>query len=135
MAAIKALIRYLSYLFHGLLALFLLAVSGLSLASGHANLRMGVLPWTGATLSYVLLFASLFGLVSLLLVIRGTLTWLFFLWTLAVTFFLIRGYIFSGYRFAAGEASTAGYLLLASLISIAGAWWAMRAGSGRKRRY
>ena len=49
MAALKALIRYLTYLFHGLLALFLLAVSGLSLATGQTNLRMGVLPWTGPT--------------------------------------------------------------------------------------
>jgi len=48
--ALKALVRYFSYVFNGLLALFLLAVSGLALASGAANLHLGMLPWSGAML-------------------------------------------------------------------------------------
>ena len=37
MEAVKALMRFFSYLFHGLLALFLIAVSGLALGTGAAE--------------------------------------------------------------------------------------------------
>lgn len=125
MAALKALIRYFSYLFHGLLALFLLAVSGLALVSGVQNLHLGMLPWTGSTLIYVVFFGSLYGLLSVVLAIRGSWQVLFFLWSLAVAVLLVKGYVFSGYHFSTGEAAKAGYLMLASVIALIGAWWAM----------
>jgi len=124
-AALKALIRYFSYLFHGLLALFLLAVSGLALVSGVQNLHLGMLPWTGSTLIYVVFFGSLYGLVSVVLAIRGSWQALFFLWSLAVAVLLVRGYVFTGYHFSPGEAAKAVYLMLASVIALIGAWWAM----------
>jgi len=133
--ALKALVRYFSYVFNGLLALFLLAVSGLALASGAANLHLGMLPWSGATLTYILLFGAVLGLIALVLALRGTLAWLLFLWTLAVTVLLVKGYVFSGYHFAPGEAKRAGYLILASVIGVIGAWWAIRPAAGRKDRY
>jgi hypothetical protein len=133
--ALKALVRYFSYVFNGLLALFLLAVSGLALASGAANLHLGMLPWSGTTLIYILLCGAVFGLIALVLAMRGTLAWLFFLWTLAVTVLLVKGYLFTGYHFAPGEATRAGYLTLASVIGMIGAWWATRAAGGRKDRY
>lgn len=135
MVALKALVRYFSYVFNGLLALFLLAVSGLALASGATNLHLGMLPWTGATLTYILFFGALFCVVALVLALRGTLAWLLFLWTVAVTVLLVKGYVFSGYHFAPGEANRAGYLILASLIGMIGAWWAARPGAGRKHRF
>ncbi len=135
MEALKALIRYLSYLFHGLLALFLLAISGLTLASGANSLHLGMLPWTGSTLTYVVFFGSLGGLIAVVLALRGTWRWLFFLWSLAVTILMVKGYIFSGYHFAPGEARKAGYLILASLIAPMGAWPAMGRRAERKGRY
>ena len=42
----KALARYFSFVFHGLLTLILIAVSGVALASGH-SLSLDMLPWTG----------------------------------------------------------------------------------------
>jgi len=119
----KALMRYYSYLFHLLLALFLLAVSGLALATGSANLRLDMLPWTGQTLTYVLFFGALGGLIAVLLAMKGTLRILFLLWSLLVAIFLIKGYIFSGYKFQTGEFRTAIYLIVASLIAIPGAWF------------
>lgn len=135
MEALKALLRYFSYLFHGLLALLLLAISGLTLASGATNLHLGMLPWTGSTLIYVVFFGSLAGLISVILAIRGRWRWLFFLWSLAVTVLLVKGYVFSGYHFAPGEARKALYLILASLIALLGAWAAMWRRTERKRRY
>jgi hypothetical protein len=118
--------RFFSYLFHALLALFLFAVSGLAWATGSAqNLNLGMLPWTGATLTYVVFFSALFGLVSLLLALRGSLRFLFLLWALAVLVFLLKGYLLSGYRFHGGDWTTALYLMIASLLAVPGAWFQM----------
>jgi hypothetical protein len=127
----KALMRYYSYLFHLLLALFLLAVSGLALASGAGNLRLGMLPWTGPTLTYAVFFGALAGLIAVFLAMKGTLRILFLLWSAVVAVFLIKGYIFSGYKFQVGEFRTAIYLIVASLIAIPGAWFQLR----RVRKY
>src|SRR4051794_11920184 len=109
----KALMRYYSYLFHLLLALFLLAVSGLALASGAGNLRLGMLPWTGPTLTYAVFFGALAGLIAVFLAMKGTLRILFLLWSAVVAVFLVKGYIFSGYKFQVGEFRTAIYLIVA----------------------
>jgi hypothetical protein len=42
---LKAMVRYFAYVFHALLALFLIAVSGLAMASGGGDLRLRMLPW------------------------------------------------------------------------------------------
>ena len=83
MGVVKTLLRFFSYLFHALLVLFLLAVSGLTLLLGGQSLHLGMLPWTGSTLTRVVFFGSMGGLVALLLAIRGRLRALFFLWSLA----------------------------------------------------
>src|SRR4051812_21474670 len=110
----KAIMRYYSYLFHTLLAIVILAISGLAMASG-TGLRLGMLPWSGDTLNYVLLFGALFGLAVTLLAMKGTLRILFLIWSFLVFVLLVKGYIFSGYKFAPNEFRTALYLILASL--------------------
>ena len=125
MGVVKALLRFLSYVFHGLLAFGLLALAGLSLAAGADSLHMGMLPWTGSTLLWVLLFGSLAGLLILILALRGTMRWLFFVWSVMVAGLIVKGYFLSGYRFSPGEASTALYLLVGSLIGLVGAWFVM----------
>ena len=134
MAALKALVRYFSYLFHGLLALSLLAISGLAWMTGE-NLHLGMLPWTGASLTYVVFFASLFGLISAALAIRGSWRVLFFLWSLAVVVLLVKGYVFTGYHFSPGEPLKAASLTLASAIAVIGAWLAMWHDGDRIGRY
>jgi hypothetical protein len=121
-----AIVRYYSYIFHGLLALFLIAVSGVALAVGPGSLHLDMLPWTGSTLTYVVLFGGLFGLLTVVLAIRRQLPVLFFIWSLVVAIMLIKGYIFSGYGFEPGGFSTAVELIVGSLIAIAGPWSQMR---------
>jgi uncharacterized membrane protein len=130
---IKALMSFLSYVFHGLLCLILLAMSGLALAAGAQTLQLGMLPWTGSTLLYTMLFGALFGLLTLLLAIKGTMRPLFFVWSLAVTLLLFKGYIFSGYRFTPGEFRTAMYLIVGSLIALIGSWAQMGRKAGARR--
>ena len=134
MAVLKAVISWLSYLFHFLLALLLLGIAALALASGPQNLHLEMLPWSGSTLDYVLLAGSLFGLLSIGLAVTGRLRFLFLLWSLAVAVLLTKGYIFSGYRFAVGEWRHAVYLITAAWVAVAGAWFQVRAQSVRGPR-
>ena len=136
MAVVKAIVRAYSYLFHALLALFLVAVSSLTLASAPQSLHLEMLPWTGSTLAYAVFFGSLFGLLTVALAVMGRLRFLFFLWALAVRVLMIKGYFFSGYRFEPGNVRTAVYLVVGSVLALPGAWWQMMSRTnGGKRRF
>jgi hypothetical protein len=133
--AVKALLRLFSYLYHGLLALFLLVVSALALGSGAASLHLDMLPWRGSTLAWVMLAASLLGLASVLRAMRRGRAGLLFLWSLVVAVMLLKGYLFSSYRFAPGPGvRTAAYLVLGSWLAALGAWFGLRAKATGKRR-
>ena len=133
MEVIKALLSFLSYVFHGLLCLILLAMSGLAMAAGAQTLQLGMLPWTGSTLLYTIFFGALLGLLTVMLAVKGRLRPLFFVWSLAVTLLLLKGYIFSGYRFTPGEFRTAMYLIVGSVIALLGAWVQMGRKAGARR--
>jgi hypothetical protein len=127
---LKAIMRYFSYLFHALLALFLIAVSGLAMASGGGDLRLKMLPWEGDTLERVVLVGAIVGLVTVILAIRGVLRILFLIWSFLVFVVLVKGYIFSGYKFQPHEFRTALYLITGSFIALFGAWFQLQ----RRRR-
>jgi hypothetical protein len=130
---IKALLSFLGYVFHGLLCLILIAMSGLAMAAGAQTLQLGMLPWTGSTLLYVLFFGALFGLLTVLLAIKGTFRPLFFVWSLVVTLLLVKGYVFSGYHFTPGEFRMAVYLIAGSVIALVGSWAQMSRKAGARR--
>ena len=133
MEVIKALLSFLGYVFHGLLCLILFAMSGLAMAAGAQTLQLGMLPWTGSTLLYAVLFGSLLGLMTVVLAIRGRFRPLFFVWSLGVTLLLLKGYIFSGYRLVPGDYHTALYLIVGSLIALIGSWMQMFRKAGARR--
>jgi hypothetical protein len=130
---IKALLSFLSYVFHGLLCLMLLVMSGLAIIAGAETLQLGMLPWTGPTLLYTVFFGALLGLVTVILAIKGTWRPLFFVWSLVVMVLLLKGYIFSGYRFIPGEYHTAMYLIVGSAIGLMGGWVQMGRKAGARR--
>jgi hypothetical protein len=123
----KALMRFLSYLFHGLLCLILLAMSALAMAGGAATVNLGMIAWTGATTTWILFVCALVGLISVLLAFRGIMRPLFFLWSLVVFIVLVKGYFLSSYHFSPGDVSTALYLIAGSLIALLGSWFRMTA--------
>ena len=135
MEAAKTLLRLFSFLFHGLLALFLIAIAGLAVASGVPSLELGMLPWTGMTLSWVVLGGALFGLASVVLAAAMRWRFLFLLYSLTVAFLLIRGYVFSGYHFQPGGVSTAVGLTIGSLLALLGAWFQLFRPGKRRIRY
>ena len=127
MEAVKTLLRVFSYLYHGVLALFLLLVSALALASDPASIHLDMLPLNGAALAWVLLVASVCGLAAVVSALRGARRLPFFLWSLLVAAVLLWGYVFSHFRFAPGVGvRTAVYLVLGSWLALAGAWCALR---------
>lgn len=134
MAALKTVISWLSYLFHLLLALLLLGLASIALGSGPRSLQLEMLPWSAATLDYILLGGGLFGLVSVVLAVLGRVKFLFLLWSLAVAVLLTKGYIFSSYRFGTGGWHNAAYLVAATWIAVAGAWFQLRSRSKRGPR-
>ena len=133
MEVIKALLSFLGYVFHGLLCLILFAMSGLAMAAGAQTLQLGMLPLTGSTLLYAVFFGALFGLVTVILAIQGRLRPLFFVWSLVVMLLLLKGYIFSGYRFNPGEFPMAMCLIVGSMIALIGSWVQMGREAGARR--
>ena len=123
---IPAFLRYFSFLFHGLLAVVLLCLSGLALIGDPGALRLDVLPWTGSTLAYVVFFSALFGLVAVVLAVLRKVPVLLLVWSLAVPIMLIRGYVFSQYGFAPGEWVVDALFVTGSAIAIFGPWLQMR---------
>jgi hypothetical protein len=120
---IKALIRFLSYLYHGVFCLLLIALAGLALFAGAGpSLRLEMLPWAGSKLLYAIFFGGLAGLLSLLLALNGKLRLLFFAWSLTVTVLLVKGYVFGAYHFSPGEFRPVVYLIAGSVIALLGAW-------------
>jgi hypothetical protein len=125
--------RIFSYLYHGLLALFMLGVSAVALASGTV-LRLDMLPWSGTTGTYVLLGGGIFGILVLLLALKGSLRFLFFLWSLTVFVMLVKGFFLSPFQFdgSSGLRSVA-LLTLGALLAIFGAWFQMTRKTARDR--
>lgn len=133
---LKAIMRYFSYVFHGLFALFLIAISALALgAGGSGELHLGMLPWTGETLMYVLLFSAIFGLITVLLAVKGVFRILFLIWSFLVFVFMVKGYIFSGYKFGPTSFRVAVYLMLGAFISLFGAWFQLQRGTAPQKKF
>jgi hypothetical protein len=140
---VSALFRIYSYLYHSILALFLLGIASVVIAThleahpneGGPHLNLGMLPWTGHALVHWLLGASLFGLLSIILAWRGKLRFLFLLYSLVVFGMMFRGYFLGGYVFSSkDEFRMAIWLTAGALVAIIGAWSQFRRPPKPKRR-
>jgi hypothetical protein len=127
-------LRLYSYLFHFILGLFLLAVSGLAMTSNSTTFSVDVFPWKGSQGATYLFWASLVGVVSVVLAITGMFKYLFPLWALAVLGVMIWGFILQGsYYFGGTDALyTALLMIFAALLAFFGALSVLR--SKRTRR-
>jgi hypothetical protein len=84
---------------------------------------MGFLPWTGRSLTYWLLGIALAGLVAVCLAMTGRLRGLLFLWSLALTGLLARGFFLTPYTFHTGfPFKNAVWLSVGALVATVGAW-------------
>jgi LPXTG-motif cell wall-anchored protein len=126
--------RLFSYLFHGVLALFLLALGLVPLFSGTHNLRLNMLPWEGKALTFWLLGLALLGLVSVLLAIAGKARAPLFAWSLLVVVMMLWGYFWRPYRWSSADAFQTTLLLVGgALLATLGAWFALKRRPARRR--
>ena len=93
------MLRLYSYLYHFVLALFLLGLALVALLSSN-TLKIAALPWQGEAATQWLLWGSILGIVSVVLAVTGIFRYLFPLWALAVLVLLVRGYILQPTPFA-----------------------------------
>jgi hypothetical protein len=137
LAALKTLLSWLALLFHLLFSLSMTSLGVFGFAAGARHLRLEMLPWSGSVLAEILLFGGLFGLLSVILAIRGKLRFLFLVWSLALATMLTKALIFSGYRFLPGEWRRGLYLVVCAWLAAVGAFCGMRAlpAPGRPARY
>jgi hypothetical protein len=111
------MLRLYSYLYHFVLALFLLGLSLIALLSSNV-LKIPILPWSGSQLTQFLLWGSLAGLLSIVLAVSGIFRYLFPLWCLVVLVLLIRGYLLQPIPFEGkGDFQTAMLLTFGALIA------------------
>ena len=128
------LMRLFSFAFHLLLGAVMMAVGFIAWVSNQHTLQIGLLPWTGPALTYLLMGLGLAGIVITLLAARKIVPVLFVFWSLAVLVMLARGYFFSSYNFGQSGVGTALYFLAAALIAFIGSALQARAKRSVARR-
>jgi hypothetical protein len=122
--------RIFSLAFHVLLGFVMFAVGLVSLASGQHSLKIGFLPWSGATLTYCLLASGALAILLAALAYWRILPVLFAVWSLVVVAMLIRGFFLSPYYLGAAGFRTAIWFTLAALVAFVGS--ALQARSRRQ---
>jgi hypothetical protein len=126
-------VKAFSYLFHLVLAAFLMGISVVSLSSG-LQLQLEMFPWQPSRLAVWLLALNLVGIVTILLALAGKIRILFLLWSLAVLAGMIRGFFLSPYRFTGPlSLSWAVCLTLAAMLAFIGAWLQFRGAPQRRK--
>ena len=96
------ILRALSYIYHLVLAIFLLGMATVALLSAN-QLRLEMLPWKGDDLAQWLLWGSILGILSIILAVTGIFPYLFPLYALVVFIMMFRGYMLQPYTFAGKE--------------------------------
>ena len=131
---LAAVLRVYSYLYHLILSVFLLGISGIVLASGNHNLQMPMLPWEGDLLTKWLFWGSLVGLLSVILAVTGLFQYLFPLWTLVVFVMMTRGFLIGPYHFGSPDSFyVAVLLIIGALLAFLGSLTVFRARARRLR--
>jgi hypothetical protein len=127
-SALGFLVRVFAYLFGLALSLFLIGLAIVAWASGPNNLALGMLPWEGAVLRWIILISGMAGLASVLLA-GSRLRWIFPLWSLSVLIMMVRGFFLSSYSFgSANEFQLAVGLTIGALIAFLGSLGVLRRG-------
>lgn len=135
MRVIGLVMKIFSYLFHLALALVMMGLATVAWLSSHP-LNLKILPWQESTLTAVLFFGGLAGLILTALAFKRILPVLFVVWNLVVVVMLVRGFFFSPYTFGPTSIafSTALYFVLAALLAFAGSLFLMRRATAPPKR-
>lgn len=109
------MLRAYSYIFHTVFALFLLGIATVALLSSN-NLKIAILPWSGAAATQWVLWGAILGLLSIVLAVTGVFRFLFPLWAFGVLAVLVRGYILQPIPFPTKDEFQTAMLLTAGAL-------------------
>ena len=125
-SALWFLLRVFAYLFELALSLFLIGLGIVSWASGPNNVKLGMLPWEGAVLTWTIVILGIVGVACVLLA-GSKLRWIFPPWCLFVLVMMVRGFFLSSYSFAgASQFQSAVSLTVCALVAFLGSLGVLR---------
>ena len=131
MSFLGILLRLFSYAFHLALSAFLLGVAFIA-ASSHQPLALGILPFSEDPMVSRVAMLGAVGMFSTLLALFRVFRYLFPLWAGWALYLMVKGLLFSPYRFAGPEAFRTGlWFVAAAALAFLGALWVLRS---RRRR-
>ncbi|HVT91643.1 MAG TPA: hypothetical protein VHD76_02270 [Bryobacteraceae bacterium] len=123
----KFLLLMFSVLFHFLLGLFLFGVGVVTVSGGVDNLKLGMLPWTGAALTTAVILTGLLGMAIAILGLLGRLKFLLPLWAAIVLVMMVKGFFISSYVFGGKDGfHNALWLTLGALLAFLFSWAVFR---------
>ena len=132
------LLRLYSYLYHLVLTLILIAISGIAIASDVHTLNLAMFPWKGDELIHWVFYGSIAGLVTIALAVTGVFRYLFPVWTLIVFVMMVRGFLILPYTFTGkDEFYKVVWLIAGAFVAFLGGLTLFRSdrkGGGRSTR-
>ena len=118
---LRHVLRIFSYIFLAIHGFAALVLSGIIVASPHAEVRLGWLPWNGEALGASLAVFGLAALILVFLAILGRARILLMFFALVVLILITRGFFFSSWRFSGLHAAQdAFHYVLGMLLAFLG---------------
>jgi hypothetical protein len=135
MTGIGAVLRFAAFVFNLVVALWAFLLALVVFSSGRHNIQLSIVPLTGKNLTLILLLASIYAFVAMVLALRRG-RWVrlpMLLWNLVVALLLVTTPLRGGFSFQGKDQLTFGlYLGAAAVLALLGAWLQWRQGGRRK---
>jgi hypothetical protein len=131
---LRILVEIYSFLFHGLLSLFLLGIALVVYISGSTTFAIDFLPWEGPPLVRILLLANLIGLAVIVLAAVGKFRLLYPLWAVVVLYYAANGVFVLKTYSGPDEFQWALLFLLGAFLALLGSLSQARRSFQRKSR-
>lgn len=136
MKAIGAVLRFAAFVFNLVLALWVFLLALVVFSSGRHNIQLSTVPLTGKNLTLILLLASIYAFVAMVLALRRG-RWVrlpMLLWNLVVAWLLVTTPLRGAFSFQGRDHLMFGvYLGVAAVAALLGAWLQWRRGGDRGR--
>ena len=123
---VETALRAVSYAFHLGLGLLLVGLAAVALIGPEATFTVGILPWQGQTLAWILLAAGVVAVAAVYLAVRRARALLLLIWSLTVLGTLLYGCFLSRYYFGRDGPATALVLVAGAAVATLGSWLAFR---------